>query len=147
MQKITIIKNKEGKIIRRRVQTINDEPSMTEQQFAQDADANHIMRKYLKTNISPFNSDRQGIYADVSEIPDLSEALQTVTQAQTMFDSLDSDIRARFGNSPVELLKFLEFPENYDEGVKLGLLTPPEIAPEPISVKVINPNPTPSETK
>lgn len=142
-QVITEIRDDSGKIIRRRVETINTEPSMTEQQFAQDADANYIMKKYISTGIDPFQR-KEGYYADISEIPDLSQALQTVTEAQMAFDSLDSNIRSRFGNSPVELLKFLEIPENYQEGVKLGIFKSPEKAPEPISVIVTNPQTTPS---
>lgn len=133
---ITEIKNKDGRIIRRRVQSYNYEPSMTEQQFAKDADANYIMSQYINTGRDPFIK-KQGYYADISEIPDLSQALDQVTKAQSAFDSLDSKVRTRFGNSPAELLKFLQDPENTQEGIKLGLLAAPVPAPEPMKVQII----------
>jgi len=142
--KITETKNAKGLVVRRRMQTFNTEPSMTEQQFAKDADVNHIMAQYLKTGHSPFQNTH-GIYADISEIPDLSQALQTVTQAQESFDSLDSSVRARFGNSPVELINFLKDDKNREEGIKLGLLKTPETAPAPISVIIANPEKPPSK--
>lgn len=133
---VTIIKGPTGRIIRKRIQTFNAQPSMTEQQFAQDADANYIMAKYLKTGVDPFVR-KQGFYADVSQVPDLSQALQIVTQAQTAFDSLDSEVRARFGNSPELMIQFLQDSENRDEAIKLGLINKPEEEPAPISVRVM----------
>lgn len=143
MQKITIIKDKE-RGDRIHVETINNEPSMTEQQFKDDADVNIIMNRHLNNSYSYDPFVRQnGIYADVSEIPDLMNAMETVVTAQTMFDHLPSNIRSRFGNSPVELLDFLKDPKNTQEAIKLGLME--EIKkPEPIKVEISNPTPSPT---
>lgn len=132
---ITDIKMPNGSI-RRSVETHNLDSSLTEQQFKDDADANFVISRSLKNGIDPFQN-QGGYYADVSEIPDLSTALQTVTKANEAFDSLPSDVRARFGNSPVQLLKFLEDPENTAEGIKLGLFQPTAPEPAPIAVKIM----------
>ena len=140
---ITKIKN------RIRVQTFNSDPSQTEQQFKDDADANHIMAKYLKDpTYDPFIK-KTGIYADVSQVPDLAQALETVTQAQASFDALPSDLRAKFGNSPVQMVEFLRDPKNTEEAIKLGLVNKPEEPPKPVKVEITNPtpSPTPSEKK
>lgn len=113
MKKIEII----GK--RKRVYTVNDEPSMTDQSFKEQADANSVIKKYAKTGIWP--QPRQGQYQDLSEIPDLLQALQTVTQAQQSFEALPSEIRKRFGNSPTNLVEFLQDSQNDEEAIKLNL--------------------------
>lgn len=60
------------------------------------------------------------MFADVSDVPDLLVAMDTMTRAQADFDSLPSHIRKRFGNSPIELVDFLNDPQNDDEAIKLG---------------------------
>lgn len=105
-----------------RIQTKNDAVSKTDQSFKEDCDVNLILKRFMKTGqqLPPIT----GIYADVSEVPNLDTALTQLNQAQNAFDSLPSDVRRRFGNSPVELVNFLKNPDHYDEGVKLGLLKP-----------------------
>lgn len=63
----------------------------------------------------------QGQFADVSEIPDLLEAIKTVTSAQQTFDELPAELRRKFGNSPVNMVEYLQDPSNDIEAVKLGL--------------------------
>ena len=41
-----------------------------------------------------------------------------------MFDSLPSSLRERFSNDPSRLLAFVDDESNFDEAVKLGLLSP-----------------------
>lgn len=109
---------------RLRVQTINLEPSLTQQQFAADCDINNIMRKYQTTGEFTHLTSKQGRYADFSDITDYREMLDTVKYADEAFASLPADVRLRFKNDPAHLLEFLQDSKNYDEGVKLGLLNP-----------------------
>lgn len=139
LQKITEIKQ-HGRI-RRRVQTFNYDPSMTDQSQAQESDVNYIMQKYQTTGIAP-EFRQNGFYADLTEIPDLSTALQIVTQAQLAFDSLPSNVRSRFGNSPEFMMEYLQNPSNRQEAIELGLINAPEAPPEPVTVRVI-PEPEP----
>ena len=129
------------------VETHNNEPSQTEQQFKDDADVNHIMRRY---NSNPHTYDpfvrKDGIYADTSQIPDLVNAMETVVKAQHAFDELPSQLRERFGNSPVMLLEFLKDPKNTKEAIELGLME--EIhPPQPIKVEISNPIPSPTTSE
>lgn len=128
------------------VATYNNEPSLTEQQFAEDADANTIMQRYIKNPLQDPFIRKNGIYADVSEVPDLAQALETVTKAQQAFDELPSDLRAQFGNSPIAMVEFLRNPKNRERALQLGLIEPEPKAPEPIKVEMVNP-PQPSSTK
>ena len=106
----------------KRVYTVNNEPSMTDQQFKDDCDVNFIVDKFTKTGHLTHLAKFQGMYADVSEIPDLAEAIQTVTIAQTAFDALPAELRSRFGNSPVNMVEFINDVNNKEEAIKLGLI-------------------------
>jgi len=117
MKKITT--EKSGRI---RVQTINTEKSLTQQQFKDQTDINNIIAKYKKTGELVHTSRKLGIYADVSNITDYHSSLQKVLDAQNAFSTLPSHIRLRFHNNPEELLRFLQNPENISEGITLGLL-------------------------
>nr|QJB20884.1 MAG: internal scaffolding protein [Microvirus sp.] len=139
-----------------RVQSVNNEPSMTQQQFANEVDANQIMKKYSYRQLP----QHQGVYADLSEIGDYQSMMEKAAQAQQAFGLLPSELRERFNNDPASLIRFLQDPKNVDEGIRLGILerkqvqeaekssvatkqsaTAPEKAPQ-------NPNPNqPSPTK
>jgi len=108
-----------------RVRTVNNEPSMTQQQFAEEADINNIMRKYGADPVA-FNAltRKGGVYADFSQISDYHGMLQEVAHAQDAFASLPAQIRSRFANDPGKLIEFLSDSKNYDEGVELGLYDP-----------------------
>lgn len=125
-----------------RVQTINDEPTMTQQQFKDEADINSIMRKYGADPVA-FNAlTRQGgVYADFSHLKDYHGMLQDVADAQDAFASLPAQIRSRFANDPGSLISFLQDEKNHTEGVSLGLFQPRE-TPAPAA-----PTPAPAAPK
>lgn len=128
MKEITLIKSNRvaaNHSERTRVQTINTEPSMTQQQFKDEADINTIMRKYGADPVA-FNSltRKGGVYADFSKITDYHSMLQEVATAQEAFASLPAQLRSRFENDPGKLLSFLQDEKNHDEGVELGLVQP-----------------------
>lgn len=124
MKKIEIRKNGT-----KRVFTVNEEPSKTDPSWKDECDANNIMANYIKTGQIRHLAKAQGLYADVSEIPDLGTALDQVTKAQFAFDSLPSDLRSRFGNSPISFIQFLQDDKNKDEAIKLGIIKPPADPP------------------
>lgn len=109
------------------VETINDDPSETQQQWAEDCDINNIMKKY--NNNPAYVQGNPGTYADVSNIPDYQGMLDTIQRADDDFMKLTAQTRARFNNSPHELIQFLQNPNNHDEGVKLGLINPKQTPP------------------
>lgn len=115
MKEVTV----EGKRVR--VRTLNSEPSKTQQQFKETVDVNNIVAKYRTTGEWLHLTKKSGVYADVSNITDYQESMQKVLNANSAFAALPSHIRTRFGNDPAALLQFLHDPNNYDEGVKLGL--------------------------
>lgn len=104
-----------------RVQQISTKPSRTQQQFKQQCDVNHIIAKYKKTGEFVHVTRKQGVYADISGITDYATSLQKVMDANAAFSTLPSAVRLRFNNDPSKLLAFMQNPNNYDEGVELGI--------------------------
>lgn len=84
------------------------------------------MAKYQTTGQFTHTTSKIGRYADFSSIQDYREMLDTVRYAQEAFAILPAEMRKRFDNDPSQLLDFVQDPNNYDEGVKLGLLNPRE---------------------
>lgn len=133
----TIIRKASPQTERIRVQTVNDEPTMTQQQFKDEADINNIMRKYGADPVA-FNAltRKGGVYADFSQVTDYHGMLQQVADAQDAFGALPAQIRSRFANDPGALIQFLNDPKNHDEGVELGLFdpkSPPPSIPQPLT--------------
>lgn len=118
--------------------TENDEPSLTQQHHAKDADINEIMRRFGVTDgaIPPATLDPQ-YFGDFTDEVDFRGALDRTREALDRFNLLPADIRRRFGGDPVALWQFVTDPENFDEAIKLGLLhreakppVPPKLSDE-----------------
>lgn len=105
------------------VMTVNDEPTMAQQQFKDEVDINNIMDKYIKApNPQIFVRNGKGVYGDFTKTKDFQSSLDAILEAEDAFMSLDAKIRSRFENDPGKLLKFLEDPRNLEEASKLGLV-------------------------
>lgn len=115
MKKIEVING------RKRVFTENKEPSMTDQSQKKQCDINVIIAKYRKTGQLDHVKVRQGLYQDVSNIPDLIGAYEAVAKAQEAFDSIPANLRKRLNNDPVQFMEYLQDPANDQEAVRLGI--------------------------
>lgn len=127
MQKTIEITEKDGTVIRRKVQTINSDPSMTKQSFKNECDINNILKKHAKTGLINHVNQYEGNY-DVATSLDFKQAMDLVTSAQQMFDDLPSSVRDRFQNDPAQFLDFVQNPDNAQEMVKMGLATASAVA-------------------
>lgn len=121
------------------------EPSMTKQSFADECDINKIMERYEKSGVMP-EGRRMYEFGDAISEYSYQESLNAVIFADQQFAELPARLRDRFGNDPVQLLKFLEDPKNRDEAVELGLVDAPSPAPEPMEVRIVDPAPPPQQT-
>lgn len=104
------------------VRTINTLRSMTDQSFKDQCDVNNIVKRYEQTGQMPHVTRAVGQYMDSTELQDYSESMQRVLNANDAFLQLPATIRDRFANDPAKLIEFMQNPQNYDEGVKLGLV-------------------------
>lgn len=109
---------------RLRVRTINEEPSLAQQQFKEECDINNIVKKFHNTGEFLNMTSKTGVYADFSEIQDYQTMLHTVMAAEDAFNALPAQVRAKFRNDPGQLITYLQDPKNEEEARSLGLLNP-----------------------
>lgn len=103
-------------------------PSMTQQQFKDEADINYIVSMYDSTGVMPtFHGDgqpAQPVFGDFAELPDnAQEMYNRMIQARDDFNNLPLEVRKRFNYDPAAFLEFAEDPNNADELVAMGLAT------------------------
>lgn len=107
-----------------------EDPSLAVQAAKAECDINNIVKTYMRTGELP--GQRQLIYADISEMSDLRDALHMVNDAQQAFMDLPAEVRRHFDNDPVKLVEFAQDPNNYDKAVELGLAVRKEV-PAPVT--------------
>ena len=100
-------------------------PSMTQQHFKDECDINVILKSY-RGKIPA--STEPAFFMDCT-VTDLQSAYEIAEDIGARFDSLDSEVRARFNNNPLELLEFVHNADNETAAIELGLLPKPESAP------------------
>lgn len=100
----------------------DDEVSLTVQSDAQGADINYIIKQFGLTQSMPVSSVIPQ-YQDFSDMPtDYQSALNLVMESDRVFMSYPAEIRARFGNDPVNFISFFNDPANKDEAIKFGFI-------------------------
>lgn len=99
----------------------NEEPSLTQQHFKEECDVNQILAKFVKTGI--LENIGPGAYVDLGEPYDYMTALETIRNADLMFNELPSHIRKEFSNDPAKYLEFVYDPKNKERGIELGIFT------------------------
>ncbi|WNK12565.1 MAG: internal scaffolding protein [Microvirus sp.] len=103
--------------------TVNNEPSLCQQSFTEDADINVIVRRFgLDKGPLPTEAINPRYYGDFTDVPDLRTALELVRDAENKFMDLPADIRKRFDNSAAKMWHFVNDPDNAELAVKWGLL-------------------------
>lgn len=114
-----------------------DEPSLTQQHFAEECDINEILRRSAISGHLPVN-DKVPMYGDFTTVPQsLTEAFSLIKQANDLFAAMPWQVRERFQNNPQKMIEFLNDEKNRDEAVKLGMVkapvkeAPAEEAPKP----------------
>lgn len=97
--------------------------SLTQQHFKNEVDINQITDRHLRgTPLGNPGATRELIFGDFSSALDYQAMCDQVLDAKQAFRRLPARLRARFENSEYQLLRFLENPENRQEGIHLGLL-------------------------
>jgi len=136
MTRIETIREENG---RRRVQTLNDMASETQQNQADQADIKKILQRYAAAGVpvNMANVDLQ--FRDVTEFQDFSDLMEASRLAKESFMRLPSKVREVFDHDVSKWLDAAHDPEKLDELAprlrKLGVLE--EIDPTP------RPEPTP----
>lgn len=101
-----------------------NEPSLTNQQFARECDINVIVSQFQKTGLVTHlanGAPQSGDFTDFGDSTYFQSAQNYLIEAQSAFDALPAEVRARFSNDPAKLLDFVNNQDNQDEAIKLGL--------------------------
>ncbi|AXH74899.1 MAG: internal scaffolding protein [Microviridae sp.] len=106
------------------------DPSRTQQQFAEDADINTIVRRFGITGKMPENATFP-TYGDFTGISDYRTALDAINQADAEFLAIPAEVRARFDNDPQRFLEFCSTPDNLPAMREMGLAVQPAEALKP----------------
>jgi len=117
-----------------------EDESLAIQSAKDESDINTIVRRFGLTGELPSDiaMPRSG---DFTDVPDFHTAMNLIRTTQEEFLRIPADIRARFSNDPQMLMSFLDDESNRDEARKLGFLRDPVAPPEPLSVRVVDPEP------
>lgn len=97
------------------------EPTLTSQEFIEEADINYIAERFMRTGEAPQVLNLP-TYGDFEGTFDFQSSMNTIAQAKQEFMKLPAKVRTRFANDPAQLLEFVGDPANYDEAVKLGFI-------------------------
>lgn len=97
------------------------DPTLAQQQFAEESDINYIADRYGLTGAVPQVLDlpKQG---DFTGIYSFQDAMDSIILAQRQFMTLPAKVRSRFANDPQQLIDFLEDDKNREEAEFLGLV-------------------------
>lgn len=122
-------------------QLVTDGPSLTRQEFTEECDINTIMARYEKTGVVRHLNAASPQYLDLSNVPDLQQALSVIREAEAAFMALPAKVRAEFANDTQAFIRFAEDPQNLEQMRAWGLAKPAERTPEPLAVRVVEESP------
>lgn len=106
-----------------------DDPSLTVQADAEQADINYIVKQFGVTGGLPYGK-AQPFYDDVTDFPvDYHSAMNHIRQADELFLELPATVRAEFDNDAGNFLNALSDPSKADRLRELGVLLPASAAP------------------
>lgn len=98
--------------------------SLAQQSYAEEADINTIVNKFLRTGEFPDAVSRPRFGDFTGVVDNYQDALNLVIAADEAFMALPANIRKRFDNDPAKYVSFFEDPRNFDEAISLGLADP-----------------------
>lgn len=107
--------------------------SLTEQQWKDYNNVSVLMQTYTQTKDPEIFNRTKAFYGDYTGIGDYESCLNQVLEAKESFESLPSDLRAKFRNDPRKFYEFVTDPNNKDQLHEIGLTDKPKksaISPE-----------------
>lgn len=119
--------------------------SLTQQHFQEESEINNIIRSHDRNGVLEHIHKGNAIYADFSNVTDLSDALDQIKEAQQEFLNIPSEIREKFKNDAGLFFKFASDPSNQDEMRQLGLIKPQESVAMPTEKESTSAEPQNSE--
>jgi hypothetical protein len=106
----------------KRLQSVPEGASLTDQSDKNYLDINNIMKHYAKTGVLPQFKEKIAQYLDVSSLPSYMEAHEQIQAAKELFYKLPSDVRRLADNNPAKLEQVINNPDYSDLLYKHGLI-------------------------
>ncbi len=103
----------------------DDEPQKAKQEFKEECDVNTIVDMYKRGAPLPVQI-RPGQFADVSDLGDYKTALETVMEAEEVWNTLPLAVKEAAGGTAAGFVDFVNDPANADQLIELGLVPGPE---------------------
>lgn len=106
------------------------EPTLAQQNFAEEVDINTIVKRFGITGELPANV-RMPTYGDFTQTIDYHTAMNAIRAADESFYAMPANIRARFDNNPAKFVDFCSDEANRAEAEKMGLAVPKAVNAAP----------------
>jgi len=103
-------------------------------EFLKASKIEEILKKATRTGMISVKPN--AYYGDFTSSGDFLTAQNRVIRLQQYFDSLPSETRNWFANSPKNYLDFVLDPRNREQAIEMGLLPKPKGAPAPSEAEV-----------
>lgn len=104
---------------------------MTQQQFKEDSDINHIVAKYMRgDDISRYQRHVEYVGEDFPTSMELTEAENIIARARGYFDNLPAEDRDKFDNNPQGWLDYINDPRFESEHIQKGYRIPKPQQPD-----------------
>jgi hypothetical protein len=113
-----------------------------EQSHKEQVNINNIVKRHGLDMIAKTAQVTQLAYDDVST-NDFTESMNLIAKGRQTFESLPSAVRKEFNHDPAVYMDYIHNPENKQALIDRGWMKPPEPDPQPVEVRVINPEPDP----
>jgi phage internal scaffolding protein len=95
-------------------------PSMTEQCHAEQCDVHSIMKRFQRTQMLDHVNAFSGEYMNLADGFDFHMAMNQIAEAHSMFETIPSSIRAKFGHDPARFLEWIQDEDNRAEMLEMG---------------------------
>lgn len=115
------------------------EKTRTKQEFRDEVDINHIVKRYMKTGVPLPIPTKSPQFGDFSTGFDYLTIQNRIAEVKSVFANLPADVRRDFGNDPSQMLDWIADPANVEEAQALGLLP---VEPHSSSLDVTVPSDT-----
>ncbi len=107
--------------ISRRFSVSFKKPTLTKSYFKDEVNINNILAKYQSSGQLPAINPRTPQFIDVTNIPDFTSSLNTITSFQQLFDGLPAKFRKSLNNDLGAFLDYLQDSKNSDTLKSLGI--------------------------
>lgn len=128
----------------------SNKPSMTQQQFKNECDINHIIKRYNKdpqlwaTLINNAKDINSPSFADFTDVGDFRHAMDKVSQIGEFFASIPSEVRARYNQNPELLFAAMHDPSQWQYLAEKGVLNKKSVAENLKALQPSQPKPVAS---